>query len=426
MNKYFVKPFKKKVVNLELELPGSKSITNRCFVISALASGETVLRNPLLSDDTIYMMKVLKELGIRIELIGDNEAVRVFGGQIPRGNKEFFVGNAGTTMRFLTSYLSLGDGHFLLDGDERMRQRPIKELVDALRLLGVDVYCVNGNGCPPVMINARGVKGGKAVIGGKNSSQYISSILMASPYFYDGVELSVEEELVSLPYILMTMEVMKSFGVQVDHSEFRVFRVNSGFYSSPGEYYVEPDASTASYFLAGAAILSGRVKIYGLGRDSIQGDVGFAFVLEKMGCKVRLERDYIELLSDGNLEGIDIDMNKMPDLVPTLAVVGLFAKTPTTIRNVYNLRIKESDRISAIAREISKLGGEVLEFEDGLKIFPLSKHRSVTISTYNDHRIAMAFTIAGLKLDGIAIENPSCVTKSFPEFYDYIERYFGQ
>ncbi len=419
-----IEPFKGSKVDFEVSLPGSKSITNRALIISALTNSSTTLENVLFSDDTSYMLDALMKMGLGINVFKKENIVEVKKGRIPEGEFNFFVGNAGTTMRFLTSYLSLGNGNFLLDGDERMRERPIIDLVNALKDLGVDVKCKFDNGCPPVEINAKGIKGGKTTIKGKNSSQYISSILMAAPYSLNPVEIYVEDELASKPYVDMTISIMKHFGAKVENYNYSKFIVNNGEYISPSRYYIEPDASTASYFLASAAILSGKVVIKGLGKNSIQGDVYFANILEKMGCKVHFSEDFIELSSSGELGGIEIDMNKVPDLVPTLAIVALFAKTPTKIYNVYNLRIKESDRIKALKNEIIKIGGKVREFEDGLEIYPVEDYKGDVISTYNDHRIAMAFSIAGLKIEGISIENPKCVSKSFPEFFDYLKKFF--
>ncbi len=417
--------FKGNRLDFEVRLPGSKSITNRAFIISALAKGETKLFNVLFSDDTKYMMKVLEKTGIGLSVDDKERFVVIKNGKKPEGDESFFVGNAGTAMRFLTSYLSLGKGKFILDGDERMRERPIGDLVNSLKALGVDIKCVYDNNCPPVEINANGVKGGITTIAGKNSSQYLSSILMASPYFENGVEISVSGELASKPYVDMTLDLMNKFGVEVKNENYQKFIVNRNEYVSPEIYYIEPDASTASYFLAATAILSGRVKIPGLGKNSIQGDSYFANILSQMGCEVKIEDDYIELSSSGELKGIDIDMNKVPDLVPSLAVVALFAKGKTRIYNVANLRIKESDRIKALATEIARIGGEAVEFEDGLEIYPSNSYRGALISTYNDHRIAMSFAIAGLKIEGIKIENPECVSKSFPEFFVYLKKIFS-
>ncbi len=289
---YCVKPFKNKTLDIELSLPGSKSITNRCLLVSALAEGTTELNNVLFSDDTFYMMNVLQKLGIELNINEKERKVILKGGKLPEGNHSFFVGNAGTAMRFLTSYLSIGRGEFLLDGDERMRERPIQDLIDVLGNLGVDIKSVCGNGCPPVRIKSNGIEGGESYVVAKKSSQYISSILMSVPYANHSVILKINGELTSKPYIEMTLKIMKNFGVDVENINFNKFVVHPQKYISPGSYYIEPDASTASYFLAATAILSGRIKIVGLGRDSIQGDTYFAKILEMMGCKVEIEKDF--------------------------------------------------------------------------------------------------------------------------------------
>lgn len=411
-------------VHLELRLPGSKSITNRVFILSALAHGETFVQNPLLSDDTVYMREALMKLGVSIETVGQ-EGFRIGGGKLPSGEEEFFVGNAGTAMRFLTSYLSLGKGSFVLTGNERMKERPIADLVSALNTLGASIGSAENNGCPPLKISAHGIEGGEAVIPGKNSSQYLSSILMAAPYFKKGCTLRVEGELASRPYLDMTLRMMRDFGITVQEEPSQVFHVPSGVYKSPEDYRIEPDASSASYFLGATAVLGGSVKLLGLTENSLQGDTAFAHVLEQMGCRVTYEKGGLRLESDGKLSGIDIDLNSMPDTVPTLAAVALFADGPTKIRNIGNLRIKECDRISALSHEIHKLGGKTKETIDSLEIFPEKGYNHAPIFTYNDHRIAMAFAVAGLKIEGLSLSGPGCVSKSFPGFFTLWESCFG-
>jgi 3-phosphoshikimate 1-carboxyvinyltransferase len=428
---YSIIPVKKPLTGKTVRLPGSKSITNRTLIISCLAGGTTLLRNFLLSDDTSHMLKALQEMGHTIELNSSQMECEVFGRgpfrSFDRINN-FFIGNAGTAMRFLTSYLSLGEGMFRIDGDSRMRQRPIQDLIDALNQLGCNVRTEQDNGNPPVIIKAKGLPGGSCTIVGKNSSQYISSILMSAPYARSSVTLKTNDA-ASKPYIDMTIGMMKQFGVKISRDEYRSFEVAPGAYRMMPKYEIEPDASTASYFLAAAAILGGDVEIGGLSRDSIQGDTGFAGVLEKMGCEVEWKESSFILRSDGRLKGIDIDMNHIPDMVLTLAVVALFTDSPTRIRNVANLRIKESDRIKALSSELKKLGARVNEWDDGLEIFPNilpgEKYHGASIQTYNDHRIAMAFAVAGLRIEGVIIENPACVSKTFPEFFDYFEDFTG-
>ncbi|NPV03009.1 MAG: 3-phosphoshikimate 1-carboxyvinyltransferase [Brevinematales bacterium] len=426
-DQYYIIPAKKPLTGKTVRLPGSKSITNRTLIISCLAGGTTLLRNFLLSDDTTYMLQALQEMGHKIDLNEAKKECEVTGNGPFRSYERidnFFIGNAGTAMRFLTSYLSLGEGMFRIDGDSRMRQRPIQDLIDALNQLGCNVRTEHENGNPPVIIKAKGLPGGTCSIVGKNSSQYISSILMSAPYAKSPVVLTTDDA-ASKPYIDMTVGMMKQFGAKISRSEYRSFEVLPGSYKMVPKYEIEPDASTASYFLAAAAIIGGDVEIGGLSRDSIQGDTGFADVLEKMGCAVEWKESSLTLRSDRRLQGIDIDMNSIPDMVLTLAVVALFADSPTRIRNVANLRIKESDRIKALSTELKKLGARVNEWDDGLEIFPNilpgEKYHGASIQTYNDHRVAMSFAVAGLRIEGVIIENPSCVSKTFPEFFDTLE-----
>ncbi len=422
--KYSVKPYQGRI-KAELSLPGSKSITNRALLLSALADGKTKLFNFLFSDDTDFMFKALRQTGMSITADDINKTCEIEGGKLPEGSFSLFVGNAGTAMRFLSSYYTLGKGEFLLDGDERMRQRPIQDLLNALSQLGCNIQSVKDSGCPPVRIISDGMPGGECMVVGKNSSQYISSILMSAPYSRNGVRIKPSGEVASRPYLDMTIKMMEQFGLKISRNSYKEFSVPAGAYKSPGEYYIEPDASSASYFLAAAAILGGEITIKGLGRNSLQGDALFVKYLEQMGCSVELNDDLIKLISDGKLKGIDADMNSLPDMAPTLAVTALFAEGPTRIRNVANLRIKESDRISALAAELKKLGAEVKESAAGLDIFPKNNYNHALIETYNDHRIAMAFSIAGLKIEGVEISNPSCVSKTFPDFYEYFGSVFN-
>lgn len=404
-------------------LPGSKSITNRALILAALSRGRTVLRNFSTSDDSRYLAEAFRTLGLKTSLNEKKRECVITGGKLPSGNEQLFVGNAGTAMRFLLSYLTLGRGEFILDGDERMRERPIGDLIGALNRIGCDVSSVNArcDGCPPVRVRANGMPGGKCPISGKNSSQYVSSILMSAPYSEGGLDLEITDGLASEPYLQMTLMMMEQFGVYAEKKSGQEFRVPVGTYRSPGGYFIEPDASSASYFLTAAAILDGTVTIKGIGTRSLQGDSRFADVLGKMGCKVRKKNGSVTV-TGGKLAGIDIDLNDMPDMVPTLAVAALFAEGPTRIRNVANLRIKESDRIKALAMELTRLGAKVKEWDDGLDIFPNPPYNKCLVFTYNDHRIAMAFSVAGLRIPGIEIENPACVSKSFPEFYSFLRK----
>ena len=414
-----------KRIENEPALSGSKSISNRALILASFCPAKTRLTNFLFSDDTVALIGAFRTLGFPVETDESARICTITGGKTLPKYAELNVGNAGTAMRFLASYLTLGSGEFILDGDERMQQRPISDLIEALQRLGVDAECVNGNGCPPVRIRANGVKGGECRIAGANSSQYISSALMAAARTQTGMTIRVEGEAASKPYIDMTIAMMQRFGVKTERDGYGRFEICRQEYRSPGEYAVEPDASAASYFLAGVAIQGGETTIRGLGSESIQGDTRFADVLERMGCGVEWSSDSVTIRSEGKLKGIDIDMNATPDMVMTLCTVALFAEGKTTIRNVGNLRIKESDRISAMATELRKLGAEVEEWTDGLAVTPSGKYRSASIATYNDHRIAMSFAVAGLRIEGVEIENPQCVNKTFPEFFEVWERFTG-
>ncbi len=421
---YLIPVYNGSRIDINLRLPGSKSLTNRALILSSLAGGKTCLENMLVSEDTVYMYKALNQLGMKIRLDESAKICEIEGGKKPAGNYDLYTGNAGTAMRFLTSYLALGHGFFTIDGDNRMRERPIEDLLKALRQLGCDVSSKSGNGCPPVIIRAEGILGGECNISGKNSSQYISSLLMAAPYSRDGIKVKTSGDISSKPYIDMTIGIMSKFGVEVKRDSYKEFIVHKSEYQSQTVFEIEPDASSASYFLAAVAILSGRITIEGLGKNSFQGDIRFAEILKTMGCIVYREDDYTVLESNGKISGVNFDMNECPDLVPALAVIALFAETPTYIRNVANLRIKESDRINALCIELKKLGAEIKEYEDGLEIFPKKVYNNALINTYNDHRIAMAFSIAGLKIPGVEISNPACVSKSFPDFFTYLNKYF--
>jgi len=395
-----------------VEIPGSKSYTNRALLIAALADGITVLRRVLMSDDTIYMIRALKQFGLRIEEKEDSLIVN--GGHFHAPKKVINVGNAGTTMRFLATFSSLAEGKVTITGSKRMQERPIQDLLDGLFQLGVNAYSKKGNGCPPVIIEGR-LEGGKCSMNGEKSSQYFTSILMCAPYAQRGVEIEVAGDLASKPYIDVTIDIMKDFGVKVVNDNYKRFIVKGSQEYRPREYFIEGDASNASYFLAAGAVSGKGVRVANINPNSKQGDIKFASVLEKMGCKITYRKDWIE--AEGReLKGIDIDMNAMPDVVQTLAVVALFAKGPTRIRNVPNLRIKETDRIKALAIELRRIGAKVKEFEDGIEITP-GKYHGAAIETYDDHRMAMSFAVAKLKIPGIKIKNPRCVRKSFPDFW---------
>jgi 3-phosphoshikimate 1-carboxyvinyltransferase len=402
--------------------PGSKSITNRALVCAALADGVSQLTGALDSEDTRVMMDGLGQLGIKVESQDAESRLLVHGagGEIPALEADLFCANSGTTIRFLTALTTLGHGSFRLDGVERMRQRPIGDLLEAINKLGAHAASENGDNCPPVVVHANGLPGGTAKIRGNISSQYLSGLLMAAPRARSPVEVIIEGPLVSQPYVQMTLEVMKSFGVHVETAQgLQQFQIVAPQQYRAREYAIEPDASAASYFWAAAAICGGEVTVEGLTANSLQGDVAFVECLETMGCEVR--RDAASITVSGRaLHGIDVDMNAISDTVQTLAVVAGFAEGPTRIRGVGHIRHKETDRIGAVATELRKLGVEVLEHDDGLTIQPVdtTQLNAALIETYNDHRMAMSFAIAGLRIPGIRIVNPKCVEKTYPRYFE--------
>jgi 3-phosphoshikimate 1-carboxyvinyltransferase len=409
-----------------ITLPGSRSLSNRVLLLAMLSEGETFIENLLDSDDVRRMIDALAKLKISYEEDRPGKKIRVKGegGRIPVDKAELFLGNAGTAIRPLTAALTLGHGRFVLDGIERMRERPIQDLLDGLNQLGAQVRSINNSGCPPVEIIANGLPGGVTKLSGAISSQYLSAILLASPYAQTPVEIRIKDHLVSIPYVEMTIRLMNRFGVNVDVSEdFKSFHINAPqSYKSPKTYFVEGDASSASYFLAGAAITGGTVTVIGCGTDSLQGDAQFAKIMEMMGAEVQWEANHITVRGSGNLKGIDVDMNEMPDAAMTLAVAALFAKGTTAIRNIYNWRLKETERLKAVSSELKKLGATVEEGEDYIIIEPPEKLLSAEIATYDDHRMAMAFSLAACGEVPITILDPSCVSKTFPDYFDQLSK----
>ncbi len=424
-------------LDADVSLPGSKSITNRALVIAALAEGTTVLRNWLESEDTLVMIRCLRSLGfsiagpdpvivggasrpdpIRLDHGEESRPLRIAGrgGRVPSPGASLDAANSGTTIRFLSALVSLGRGRFTLDGNERMRERPIGPLLDSLRALGVEARSVEGNGCPPVEIEARGLKGGECALAGDVSSQFLSALLLSGPGAGRDLLVRIAGELVSRPYVEMTIRMMADFGVEIEREGWRTFRVPAGRKYRGRDYLVEGDASSASYFWGAAAVAGGRVRVTNIGESSIQGDARFVEVLERMGAKVRRGEGWTEV-EGPVVRAIEADLNDMPDLVPTLAVAALFVPGPTRIVNVANLRFKESDRIRAVANEIRRIGGKAAELPDAI-VVEGGRLRAAEIETYRDHRIAMAFSLAGLKVPGIAIKDPFCVAKTFPTFFD--------
>ena len=405
-----------------VRLPGSKSISNRALLLAALAKGTTTLRGLLDADDTRVMIEALQKLGILVDN-RDLAAVLVPGndGRLSR-RKDLFLGNAGTAFRPLTAVLAVSKGTYRLMGVPRMHERPIGDLVDALRGIGAKIDYLGNQGFPPLLIQPGRIDPSKPVrVRGEVSSQFVSALLMALPLLKDNPEhtraLEIEGELISKPYVEITINLMRKFGIDVARSDWRRFELSNARYRSPGEYFVEGDASSASYFLAAGAIAGGPVRVEGVGRGSIQGDVRFTEVLEKMGAKVSMGEDWIEVAAQGRLRAFDLDLNHIPDAAMTAAVAALFADGPSTLRNIASWRVKETDRIAAMAKELRKLGATVEEGADFLKVNP-GTLRAAAIDTYDDHRMAMCFSLAALGGVAVTINDPDCVGKTFPDYFE--------
>lgn len=405
-----------------ITIPGSKSLSNRILLLAALAEGKTKISNLLDSDDISHMLNALKLLGVKWERTGESEVVVVgCAGPLPaRDQVELFLGNAGTAMRPLTAALCVGAGQVILTGEPRMYERPIGDLIDALRPLGADIEYLKDENYPPLKINAGALKGGKVSIRGNISSQFLTALLMTAPLLSSPLEIVVEGELVSKPYIDITLDVMSKFGVEVENDNYQSFKVSPATYVSPGVAFVEGDASSASYFLSAAAICGGTVRVYGVGTDSVQGDTQYAHVLEKMGATVNWGPNFIEV-TKGDLQGIDVDCNHIPDAAMTIGTTALFAKGPTAIRNIYNWRVKETDRLSAMATELRKVGATVVEGEDFIEIIPPEKILHAEIDTYDDHRIAMCFSLAAMGATPMTINDPKCTSKTFPTYFEVLK-----
>jgi 3-phosphoshikimate 1-carboxyvinyltransferase len=404
----------------QVTVPGSKSYTHRILIASALSDGECRIENSLLSDDTLLTMQALRQMGIRIDRSPDNQLI-VFGSNatLKARAERIYLGNSGTSMRLLTAVASLGQGTFTLSGTERMAKRPIQDLIDALEQLGVRIRSTNHNGCPPVEIIGKKLKGGSVNINCRTSSQYLSALLLIAPYTDRGLEIVVTQGPVSRPYVDMTVDVMDKFGVPVSREGYDRFKVAGKQVYRAGAYTVEPDGSQAGYFWAAAAVCGTEIKVNGVSENSCQGDVKFAQLLESMGCKITRQPDGITI-GGGQLRAVETDMGDMPDIVPTLAVVAAFADGTTIIRNVSHLRAKESDRLAAVAGELVKMGIDARCGDDEL-IVTGGKPHGAEIETYGDHRIAMSFAVAGLVTPGTFILDENCVEKSFPNFWNVFE-----
>jgi len=416
--------------------PGSKSLTNRALVLAALAEGTSELSNVLFADDTLVMIECLTRLGFRLEIDRPRNAIRVTGlsGRIERDQAELFCGNSGTTIRFLTALCAVGKGRFNLDGIPRMRQRPIGDLVALLKNLGVRVEYVMQEGFPPVLVLADGLPGGIGRFGGSQSSQFLSAVLQVAPYARNEVRIDLDGPQTSWPYVAMTMRLMDEFGVTPElvrdrlTGEPRQIIIPHGSPYRAVNYLIEPDASNASYFLAAAALRPGaKVTIEGLGKRSLQGDVGFADVMHHMGADLVFGADFITVRGPERLEPVEVDLSGMPDTAQTLAVVALFAQGTTTIRGLHTLRVKETDRIAALASELTKLGADVVVEDDDLSITPPRGGRLLpaAIDTYDDHRMAMSFALAGTRAEGVTIKDAECVNKTYPRYFEDLARVTG-
>jgi 3-phosphoshikimate 1-carboxyvinyltransferase len=408
-------------VDAIIDVPTSKSIMNRALIVAALVDGVTKIINPSPADDCKLMAEGLRKFGITIEEYTDYLLVHGCGGKLTAPKSDIYVGNAGTTMRFLAGLASVANGATRLVGSERMNKRPLNELLAALDQMGVK-YESDG-GYPPLIIHGGNLRGGDITINGTRSSQFISSLLLVAPFTDSDVNLMIADKLISKPYIDLTLEVMNKFGVEVKQSE-NIYKVTHGCRYKAIEFTIEGDASSASYFFAAAAVTGGKVLVRNLSLLSKQGDIKFLDILQQMGCAVTTDVDDV-CVRGGQLSSISIDMNEIPDMVPTLAVIALFAEGKTCIRNVKHLRYKESDRLSAITTELRKLGAEVTELEDGLEIEP-GNLKGSNVETYEDHRLAMSFAIAGLRIPDVSIINPNCVVKSFPGFWNEWNKIEGE
>ena len=407
-----------------INLPGSKSVSNRALLLAALAKGTTTLTNLLDSDDVRHMLNALNALGVHYSLSDDRTRCEIQGQGGPFNTLvelELFLGNAGTAMRPLAAALCLGTNNVVLTGEPRMKERPIGHLVDALRQGGADVTYLEQENYPPLHLKG-GFTGGNVTVDGSVSSQFLTALLMAAPLAPGNTAIDIKGELVSKPYIDITLHLMKTFGVEVENQNYQRFVIQGGQqYQSPGHYLVEGDASSASYFLAAAAIKGGTVKVTGIGRNSVQGDIRFADVLEKMGAHITWGDDFISC-TRGELNAIDMDMNHIPDAAMTIATTALFARGTTTLRNIYNWRVKETDRLAAMATELRKVGATVEEGHDFITVTPPAQLQFADIGTYNDHRMAMCFSLVALSDTPVTILDPKCTAKTFPNYFAQLVR----
>jgi 3-phosphoshikimate 1-carboxyvinyltransferase len=409
-----------KEISASVCVPGSKSLTQRALVAAALAQGNSFISNALIAQDSLHLIEGLRALGAQI--VSAEGGFFIFGtaGKIINDGKELFLGNNGTALRFLTALVCLGQGPYVLTGEKRLLERPVGALVEALQNMGADIS--TRNNCPPVKINANGLTGGKITLRDIESSQYVSALLLCAPYMPKGMNLILKGVVVSTPYIDLTIAVMNDFGAKIIQTGKYEYQVAAGKIYKACEYSVEGDASSASYFFLAAALLKKTIRVAGINRQSKQGDIRLLDVLEELGCKVRSEESWVEVTGNNLAEGdFTFDLNDMPDMVPTLAMLAAFRKGQTVISNVAHLRIKESNRLAALVAELKRAGIEAQEMPEGI-VIQGGKMRPAKIETYNDHRMAMSFAIAGLVVRGIEIGDKKCVDKSFPKFWEELEK----
>src|SRR6266487_1298751 len=404
-------------LDASVHIPGSKSITNRALLLAALADGISTLSGVLFSDDSHWFLDGLQRLGVSVDIDQQQRQVRVYGvgGPPPATHAQLWVELAGTAARFLLAYTCLGQGHYTIDGNSRMRQRPMGDLLVTLNALGAACRGSGEHHGLPISVAGRGLRGGATGLAGDKTSQFLSALLMVAPYAREDVDLTMTSPLAATPYIDITTQMMADFGAQVQRDNYDRFSIAAGQRYRARDYQIEPDASNASYFFAAAALTGGRVRVEALNRQSIQGDIRFLDVLEQIGCIVRSGASWVEVQGPQQLRGIDIDMSKLPDMAITLAVLAPFADSPTHIRNVALIRHHETDRIAATVAELRKLGIAVEERADGMTISP-GWQQPAEIDSYHDHRMAMGFAVAGLKIPGLRIAGAECVAKTFPDF----------
>jgi 3-phosphoshikimate 1-carboxyvinyltransferase len=409
-----------KEISTTVCVPGSKSLTQRALVAAALAKGNSFISNALIAQDSLYLIEGLRALGAQIVSAEGGFFISGTVGKIINDGKELFLGNNGTALRFLTALVCLGNGPYVLTGEKRLLERPVGALVEALQNMGADISMRNN--CPPVKINANGLTGGKITLRDIESSQYVSALLLCAPYMPKGMNLILQGDVVSTPYIDLTIAVMNDFGAKIIQTGKYEYHVTAGEIYQGREYRVEGDASSASYFFLAAALLKKTIRVAGINRQSKQGDIRLLDVLEELGCKVRSEEGWVEVTGNNLAEGdFTFDLNDMPDMVPTLAMLAAFREGQTVISNVAHLRIKESNRLAALVAELNRTGIEAQEMPEGL-VIQGGKMRPAKIETYNDHRMAMSFAIAGLVVRGIEIGDKKCVDKSFPKFWEELEK----